>query len=116
MVFIPKKDLEEARSVLYFQQVLERGVTEFINTVSKRGTQPINYELLFGPDHFKKAAEEVAKRIWQGFVTFGTFVAQCTGIYVVLLIVRTVIAQFLSATAIYEASGCTWRLLLAISP
>ena len=92
-VYSPE-EIEQARKLLFFPQMRDRGITEMMEKIYKDGNYVPNYDYLFGPNHFKEAAKNVAYHIWGRFAAFGTFIARCTGIYVVLLLIKVVLSQF----------------------
>ena len=110
------EDIEQARRTILFPQVQERGIIDIITRVYNEKSGKMDYNLLFGADHYMKAARNILSYFWGGFTTFGTWVAGFSGIYFIIQIIKGIGSSVISGKSIHQIWGCSWRLLLAICP
>ena len=62
----------------------------------------------------EKIAENTTRRIWHGFVKFGSVSAGLMGIYVAWRIIKTIINTILNGIALHQVYGWSIRLLVAV--
>ena len=62
----------------------------------------------------EKIAENTTKRIWSGFVKFGSVSAGLIGIYVAWKIIKKIINTILNGIALHQVYGWSIRLLVAV--
>ncbi|XP_076230297.1 uncharacterized protein LOC143176703 isoform X2 [Nomia melanderi] len=67
----------------------------------------------FDEETLNRIAESTARRMWNGFLTFGSVSAGIIGIYITLRIIKLVVNTVLNAISLHAAYGWSLRLIAA---
>lgn len=102
-----EKDIEEARRSILFPIRCERIIRQFVETVMQGYSSKANFELILGPDHYRKAAMNFIKRTWGRFAAIGN---------VMIAVIKLILAQCISTYALYKSVGFTWKLITGCLP
>lgn len=77
-------------------------------------TDTIKLTNLLDEEVLEKIANDTTKRIWNGFIKFGSVSAGLMGIYVTWRIIKTIINTILNGIALHKVYGWSIRLLVAV--
>ena len=72
-IYTPE-DIEEARRNILYPVRQERVIRQFVETIMQKDSCRMNYELMFGPDHYHKADMMFLIKIWGQFTVKGIVV------------------------------------------
>ncbi|CAK9834636.1 Retrovirus-related Pol polyprotein from transposon 412 [Anthophora retusa] len=74
-------------------------------------SQALQLYNLFDETTLNKLAESTGKRIWSGFITFGSFTAGIMGIYLAIRVIKAAVSTIINGIALHSVYGWSLHLL-----
>lgn len=111
-----QKDIEKLREHIMFSaekpavlNSLARGVTGYRN-----GPNSASMYNLLNEEALEKIAEGTARKIWNGFVVFGSATAGIMGVFIIIRFIKLVIDTAIHGYTLHTVYGCSLHLIGAI--
>ena len=77
----------------------------------------LDYDLLLGPDHYKKAALTFMKKMWGRFTAFGQAMAGFMVILFIITFLKLIFTQFLACFDVYKRERkVSWKMITGFLP
>ncbi|KOC58647.1 hypothetical protein WH47_04874 [Habropoda laboriosa] len=109
-------DLNRLKEHIMFPVEKSSIINSMAQGASGRAFSPGNIQIsnLLDESALKKIAESTTKRLWAGFVTFGSVSAGIIGVYITFKIIKIIIGTILNGIALHAAYGWSLRLIAAV--
>lgn len=111
-----QKDIEKLREHIMFSaekpavlNSLARGITGYAN-----GPNTASMYDLLNEEALEKIAEGTARKIWDGFVVFGSATAGFMGIFILIRLVKLIVDTAIHGYTLHLVYGCSLHLIGAI--
>ena len=111
-----QEDTEAMRKMLFYPRRQQEVINEIVFRSTAGYTSHTNFDLLLSTDHFKTATKKYLANIYGKFVKFGTFSAGMIGIYMIFMVLKLVLTQFLTAYHLFSIFGLSYKVLAGCIP
>ncbi|CAK9807063.1 hypothetical protein ANTQUA_LOCUS5127 [Anthophora quadrimaculata] len=110
------EDLEKLKEHIMFPIERPAIVNSLAQGVTGReySTQALHLHNLFDETTLNKLAESTGKRIWSGFVTFGSFTAGIMGVYLTVRVIKAAVSTISNGVTLHSVYGWSLHLLGAV--
>ncbi|KOC58986.1 General transcription factor II-I repeat domain-containing protein 2, partial [Habropoda laboriosa] len=109
-------DLNRLKEHIMFPVEKSSIINSMAQGASGRAFSAITLQMsnLLDESALQKIAESTAKRLWTGFITFGSISTGVIGVYITFRIIKLVIGTILNGIALHAAYGWGLRLVAAV--